>query len=96
METLSYKYLKDSKRNDYYLENAPEKVIQFGEGNFLRAFVDDFFDLANEQSGFNGKIVVVTPIHGPMQEKFESQDCLYTLYLRGMVDGKKVEDRRLI
>lgn len=96
METLSYKYLKEANRNDYYLENAPEKVIQFGEGNFLRAFVDDFFDLANEQSGFNGKVVVVTPIHGPMQEKFESQDCLYTLYLRGMVDGKKVEDRRLI
>ena len=96
MERLSYKYLKGANRKDYYLESAPEKVIQFGEGNFLRAFVDDFFDLANEQSGFNGKVVVVTPIHGPMQEKFESQDCLYTLYLRGMVDGKKVENRRLI
>ena len=96
MERLCYNYLKSSGRKDYYLESAPERVIQFGEGNFLRAFVDDFFDLANEQSGFNGKIVVVTPIHGPMQEKFEAQDCLYTLYLRGMVDGKKVEDRRLI
>lgn len=96
MERLSYKYLENSNSKDFYLKEAPEKVIQFGEGNFLRAFVDDFFDLANEQSGFNGKIVVVTPIHGPLQAKFEEQDCLYTLYLRGMVDGKKVEDRRLI
>jgi len=96
METLSYKYLKESNSKDYYLENAPEKVIQFGEGNFLRAFVDDFFDLANEISGFNGKVCVVTPIHGPMQEKFNNQDSLYTLYLRGMENGQKVENRRLI
>jgi len=96
MKTLSYEYLKNSNSKDYYLESAPEKVIQFGEGNFLRAFVDDFFDLANEQSNFNGKVVIVTPIHGPMQEKFNKQDCLYTLYLRGMENGKKVENRRLI
>lgn len=96
MERLSYKYLQDSNSKDYYLKDAPEKVIQFGEGNFLRAFVDNFFDLSNEMSGFNGKVVVVTPIHGPMQEKFEAQDSLYTLYLRGMEDGQKVEKRRLI
>ena len=96
MEKLSYQYLKQANTKDYFLENAPERVIQFGEGNFLRAFVDNFFDLANEKSGFNGKVVVVTPIHGPMQEKFENQDCLYTLYLRGMENGEKVEKRRLI
>ncbi|MDO4487607.1 MAG: tagaturonate reductase [Eubacteriales bacterium] len=96
MERLSYKTLGETGRDDYFLERAPERVLQFGEGNFLRAFVDDFFDIANEKAGFNGKVVVVSPIEGPLLPKFREQDCLYTLYLRGMEEGKKVEERRLI
>ena len=46
----------------YLLKDAPEKVLQFGEGNFLRAFVDYFFDMANEKCGFNGKVVLCQPI----------------------------------
>lgn len=96
MSKLSYDTLKDSHFTDYVLPDAPERVIQFGEGNFLRAFVDYFFDLANEHAGFNGKIVVVTPNSGRNIPRFESQDCLYTLYLRGVENGKTVEQRRLI
>lgn len=96
MKRLNYQTLKETGSRDYYLENAPERVLQFGEGNFLRAFVDDFFDLANEKAGFNGKVVVVSPIYGPLLPKFREQDNLYTLYLRGSVNGEKVEDRRLI
>ena len=55
MAQLNYQVLKESGYKGYILENAPEKVMQFGEGNFLRAFVDDFIDIANEKSGFNGK-----------------------------------------
>ena len=40
----------------------PVKVLQFGEGNFLRAFVDYMIDIANEQGKFNGDIVLVKPI----------------------------------
>ena len=40
----------------------PKKVLQFGEGNFLRAFVDYWFDLANEKADWNGKCVLVQPI----------------------------------
>ena len=45
METLNYEVLAKSGYNGYILKNAPEKVLQFGEGNFLRAFVDYWFDL---------------------------------------------------
>ena len=51
MELLNYKTLKKSGYDGYILEKAPEKVLQFGEGNFLRAFVDYWFDLANEKAG---------------------------------------------
>ena len=50
MDTLNYEVLAKSGYNGYILKNAPEKVLQFGEGNFLRAFVDYWFDLANEKA----------------------------------------------
>ena len=46
METLNYKVLESTGYNGYILKDAPVKVMQFGEGNFLRAFVDYFFDIA--------------------------------------------------
>ena len=51
MELLNYETLKKSGYDGYILEKAPEKVLQFGEGNFLRGFVDYWFDLANEKAG---------------------------------------------
>ena len=62
MELLNYEVLKKSGYEGYILESAPEKVMQFGEGNFLRAFVDYWFDVANEKAGWNGKCVLVQPI----------------------------------
>lgn len=55
METLNYQTLKASGNPGYVLEHAPERVLQFGEGNFLRAFVNYWFNLANEKAGWNGK-----------------------------------------
>ena len=48
MNKLSYKTLEQMGYDGYLLKDAPEKVLQFGEGNFLRAFVDYFFDMAND------------------------------------------------
>ena len=62
MERLNYEVLKKSGYDGYVLKDAPEKVLQFGEGNFLRAFVDYWFDLANEKAGWNGKCCLVQPI----------------------------------
>ena len=55
----------------------PEKVIQFGEGNFLRAFVDWIIFNMNEKTNFNGSVVVVQPIEKGMIDMLNNQDCLY-------------------
>ncbi len=96
MAQLNYEVLKQSGYAGYVLREAPEKVMQFGEGNFLRAFVDDFFDIANEKAGFNGKVVLVQPIAQGLTELINAQEGLYTLYLRGSEKGKKVDDKRVI
>ena len=96
MDQLNYQVLKESGYSGYILENAPEKVMQFGEGNFLRAFVDDFIDIANEKARFNGKVVLVQPIAQGLTELINRQEGLYTLYLRGSEKGVKVDDKRVI
>ena len=96
MEQLNYEVLKKSGYDGYVLESAPEKVMQFGEGNFLRAFVDDFIDIANEKAGFNGKVVLVQPIAMGLTDLINQQQGLYTLYLRGSEKGRKVDDKRVI
>jgi tagaturonate reductase len=96
MDLLNYEVLKKTGYDGYILEQAPEKVMQFGEGNFLRAFVDDFFDIANEKAGFNGKVVLVQPIAQGLTELINRQEGLYTLYLRGSEKGVKVDDKRVI
>ncbi len=77
-------------------EKRDIKVLQFGEGNFLRAFVDYFLDIAVEKGKFDGSIVVVKPIEHGTLDRFHAQDCRYTVLLRGMQDGKQVETTRLI
>lgn len=52
MEKLNYEVLRKSGYDGYILEKAPEKMLQFGEGNFMRAFVDYWFDVSNEKAGW--------------------------------------------
>ncbi len=96
MEQLNYAVLKKTGYDGYLLKSAPEKVMQFGEGNFLRAFVDDFIDIANEKADFNGKVVLVQPIAQGLTDLINQQEGLYTLYLRGSRNGAKVDDKRVI
>ncbi|MBR0202805.1 MAG: altronate oxidoreductase, partial [Synergistaceae bacterium] len=96
MALLNYDVLAKSGYNGFVLRDAPEKVMQFGEGNFLRAFVDYFFDVANEKAGFNGKVVLVQPIASGLTEMINNQQGLYTLYLRGSEKGSKVDLKRVI
>ena len=75
----------------------PVKVLQFGEGNFLRAFVDYMIDIANEKSDFNGSVALVKPIQmGTLFPAFKEQDYRYTVMLRGLVDGQAVEQTRVV
>lgn len=97
MKTLNYQTLREQGYEGFLLENAPEKVLQFGEGNFLRAFVDYFVDVANEQAGFNAKVALVQPIaQGGLEKYFGEQQGLYTLYLRGCEGDEAVNKKRVI
>ena len=96
MKLLNYQTLKESGCEGYVLENAPEKVLQFGEGNFLRAFVNYWFDVSNEKVGWNGKCVLVQPIAPGLAKLINEQEGLYTLYLRGRENGEKVDRKRVI
>lgn len=68
----------------------PERIIQFGEGNFLRAFIDWIVYHMNEKTDFNGSVVVVQPIEKGMTGKLMEQDCLYHVNLQGLDKGETV------
>lgn len=74
----------------------PERVLQFGEGGFLRAFVDQMIDAANAQNILNTSVAVVQPIERGLAETLQAQNGLYTLVLRGKEGGKAVRDVRVI
>lgn len=72
------------------------KVVQFGEGNFLRAFVDYAFQILNEELNHNIGIAVVQPIATGMANVLSEQDGLYTLFCNGVVDGNEIQEKHLI
>lgn len=74
----------------------PVKVLQFGEGNFLRAFADYMIDIANEKGLFDGNIALVKPIAYGSLDAFKRQDCRYTLSLRGKENGETKVINRVI
>ncbi|MBR1797988.1 MAG: tagaturonate reductase [Clostridiales bacterium] len=96
MEKLNYEVLEKSGYTGYIKKEAPVKVLQFGEGNFLRAFVDYFFDDSNETADWNGKVALVQPIGSGLTDIINSQEGLYTLYLRGSDKGERVNLKRVI
>jgi len=73
-----------------------ERVLQFGEGNFLRAFVDSFIDMLNEQDLFNGSIVVIQPIEHGLTDVLNAQEGCYTVLLRGLENQKPVVRKRIV
>lgn len=74
----------------------PIKVVQFGEGNFLRAFIDYAFQELNEKVDFNAGIAVVQPIENGMVNMLNDQDGLYTLFMKGLTKGKEIQEKTLI
>ena len=77
-------------------KERPIKVVQFGEGNFLRGFVDYMIDIANEQGKFDGDIVLIKPIEFGNLDMFHKQDCQYTVSLRGNVNGEAKIINRIV
>lgn len=83
-------------RDSVQAKRYPERVIQFGEGNFLRAFVDWIIFNMNEKANFNSSVVVVQPIESGMVDMLNEQDGLYHLNLQGIDKGKKADTIQLI
>lgn len=98
MRRLSYATLDEIQYDGYLLKEAPERVLQFGEGNFLRAFADHFIDVMNEKADFHGKVVLVSPRggEGRVWKAVNEQEGLYTLFLRGNENGRKVNGKRVL
>src|SRR5574344_592873 len=74
----------------------PERIIQFGEGNFLRAFVDWIVYNMNEKTDFNSSVVVVQPIDKGMVDMLNAQDNLYHVNLQGLDKGEVVNSLTMI
>ena len=88
MDTLNSKLV--SKKT------APIKIMQFGEGNFLRAFVDWIIQKMNDSGKYNGHVVVVQPLEFGRVANLKEQDYLYNVYLQGIDDGKVVRKHETI
>ena len=88
MEYLSRKIIKT---NIY-----PNKILQFGGGNFLRCFVNWMVQILNEETNFNAGVIIVKPTKPGDYKKLKLQDGLFTTVLEGIKNGNLVEEKRLI
>ncbi|MCL4122898.1 UNVERIFIED_CONTAM: hypothetical protein GTU68_066681 [Idotea baltica] len=89
--------MKTLTRENTNLQNKlPIKIVQFGEGNFLRAFIGYAFQELNKKAGFNAGIAVVQPIENGMVNLINDQEGLYTLFMKGIKKGTEIEDIELI
>lgn len=77
-------------------KNYDVKVLQFGEGNFLRAFVDWMIHKSNQSDLFRGRIRVIQPIEQGLIPQLNEQKGLYTLITRGLTKGKVVSHSEII
>lgn len=74
----------------------PIKVLQFGEGNFLRAFIDWFIQVMNDTTDFHGNVAVVQPLPTGRVKELAQQDGLYTLLLEGISKGDIIHKQQTI
>ena len=77
------------------IKQRPERVIQFGEGGFLRGFADWMLQKLNDAGTFNGNIVVVQPIPQGMCDMLEAQNCMYTHIIRGAEGVEMIQKMQL-
>lgn len=90
------KVMKSLNRKTVATENLPIKILQFGEGNFLRAFVDWMVDILNKQHNYESGVAIVQPIEVGMTDLLRKQNNLYHHIYRGLKDGKAISESRLI
>ncbi len=88
--------MKPLNANNAQKQNLPIKVIQFGEGNFLRAFTNWMIDIMNTDHEYNHGVAIVQPIKTGMVNVLQDQDNMYHHVMRGLKQGKVYSETRLI
>ena len=88
--------MQELNRNTVSAKNYTERVIQFGEGNFLRAFANWMIHEMNKQADFDAGVVAIQPINQGLIKMLNDQDGLYTLYLNGIKNGKAISEHEVI
>lgn len=88
--------MKELNRTNFKTGERPIKIMQFGEGNFLRAFVDWIIQNLNDSGVINSDVVVVQPMQMGRVKELGEQDGLYTVCLEGIDKGEKVQNKRVI
>lgn len=88
--------LKKLNRSSVSAQTYPERILQFGEGNFLRAFANWMIHKMNKEAGFDAGVVVVQPIDQGLIKMLNDQDGLYTLYLNGIKNGEAISEHEVI
>ena len=83
-------------RTSYSAPKRPIKVIQFGAGNFLRAFCDAMIQGANQEYNFNGNVAIVEYMGAELVKQINKQNGLYQLVLQGLLDGKPTRETQII
>ncbi len=85
-----------NRTNTSLRRDLPIKVVQFGEGNFLRAFADYIIDKLNSKTNFNAGVVVIQPLESGLVKTLNEQDGLYNLFMQGIRKGEEIQEKRLI
>jgi tagaturonate reductase len=88
--------MKELNKQTVHKPELSAKILQFGEGNFLRAFVDWMIHKANEAGVMNHGVVAVQPIAQGMAEMINKQDGLYHVYLEGIKDKQAIKEVTLV
>ena len=83
-------------RNTVQVDSYTERILQFGEGNFLRAFANWMIHEMNHQANFDSGAVVIQPIANGLIKTLNDQDGLYTLYMNGIKNGEVLSERKVI
>ena len=83
-------------RNTVQAESFTERILQFGEGNFLRAFANWIIHEMNHQANFDAGAVVIQPIADGLIKTLNDQDGLYTLYMNGIKNGEVLSERKVV
>lgn len=88
--------MKSLNRTTVEANTYTERILQFGEGNFLRAFADWMIHEMNKKANFDAGVIVVQPINQGLVKMLNDQDCLYTLYLNGIKNDEVLSEHEVI